>query len=70
MLYKGLEGRKVHQRENIFPKMKKFLILALLVASASCLTTDEYDEIYFEIFSELRGEPSSASTIVRLSKYK
>jgi len=47
--------------------MKKFLILALLVASASCLTFDEYDEIYFEIFSELRGEPSSASTIVRLS---
>jgi hypothetical protein len=70
MLYKGLEGRKVQQTENIFPNMKKFLILALLVASASCLTTDEYDDIYLEIFKDIRTQPSTASTIVRLSKYK
>lgn len=47
--------------------MKKFLILALLVASASCLTSDEYDDIYFEIFKDIRTQPSTASTIVRLS---
>jgi len=56
-----------HQTENIFPNMKKFLILALLVASASCLTSDEYDDIYFEIFKDIRTQPSKASTIVRLS---
>ena len=50
--------------------MKKFLILALLVASASCLTSDEYDDIYLEIFKDIRTSPSTASTIVRLSKYK
>ena len=60
----------MHQTENIFPNMKKFLILALLVASASCLTTDEYDDIYFQIFRQLRSQPSKASTVVRLSKYK
>jgi len=47
--------------------MKKFLILALLVASASCLTKDEYDDIYFEIFKDIRTQPSKGSTIVRLS---
>jgi len=47
--------------------MKKFLILALLVASASCLTTDEYDDIYFQIFRQLFRLPSKASTVVRLS---
>ena len=60
----------MHQTENIFPNMKKFLILALLVASASCLTTDEYDDIYFQIFRQLFRLPSKASTVVRLSKYK
>ena len=50
--------------------MKKYLILALLVASASCLTSDEYDDIYFEIFKDIRTQPSKASTIVRLSKYE
>ena len=50
--------------------MKKFLILALLVASASCLTSDEYDNIFLEIFKDIRTQPSTASTIVRLSKYK
>ena len=59
----------MHQRENIIPNMKKFLILALLVASASCLTSDEYDDIYLEIFKDIRTSPSTASTIVRLSKY-
>ena len=58
------------QTENIFPNMKKFLILALLVASANCLTSDEYDDIYLEIFKDIRTSPSTASTIVRLSKYK
>jgi len=38
-----------------------------LVASASCLTSDEYDDIYFEIFKDIRTQPSKASTIVRLS---
>jgi len=47
--------------------MKMFLILALLVASASCLTSDEYDDIYLEIFKDIRTQPSTAATIVRLS---
>ena len=47
--------------------MKNFLILALAIASASCLTSDEYDDIYFEIFKDIRTQPSKASTIVRLS---
>merc|ERR1711935_120359 len=65
---KQLSNRStLHQTENIFPNMKKFLILALLVASASCLTSDEYDDIYFEIFKDIRTQPSKASTIVRLS---